>query len=65
VKLFKGLLWLVVIVTVVSALGFLLHPIYFLNEWTYFEEWRNGVESRDDQACGRRNGHGRASDGAL
>jgi pimeloyl-ACP methyl ester carboxylesterase len=54
VKLFKGLLWLVVIVTVVSALGFLLHPIYFLNEWTYFEEWRNGVESRDVTVAGIR-----------
>lgn len=53
-KLFKGLLWLVVIVTVVSALGFLLHPIYFLNEWTYFEEWRNGVESRDVTVAGIR-----------
>jgi pimeloyl-ACP methyl ester carboxylesterase len=41
-------------VTVVSALGFLLHPIYFLNEWTYFEEWRNGVESRDVTVAGIR-----------
>lgn len=53
-KLFKGLLWLTVIVIAVFGLDFLIRPIFYLNEWTYFQEWRNGIESRDVNVSGIR-----------
>jgi len=54
VKLFKGVVWLIVIVGVVLGMDFLLRPLYYLNEWTYFQEWKNGVESRDVTVAGIR-----------
>jgi pimeloyl-ACP methyl ester carboxylesterase len=54
VKRFKGLLWLIVIVVVMFGLDFLLRPIYYLNEWAYFQEWKHGVESRDVTVSGIR-----------
>ena len=53
-KLFKGVVWLIVIVGVVLGMDFLLRPLYYLNEWTYFQEWKNGVESRDVTVAGIR-----------
>lgn len=53
-KLFKGVVWLIVIVGVVLCLDFLIRPLYYLNEWTYFQEWKNGVESRDVTVAGIR-----------
>jgi pimeloyl-ACP methyl ester carboxylesterase len=41
-------------VTVVFGLDFLLRPIYYLNEWTYFQEWKQGVDSRDVMVSGVR-----------
>jgi pimeloyl-ACP methyl ester carboxylesterase len=35
-------------------MDFLLRPLYYLNEWTYFQEWKNGVESRDVTVAGIR-----------
>jgi pimeloyl-ACP methyl ester carboxylesterase len=54
VKLFKGVVWLIVIVGVVLCLDFLIRPLYYLNEWTYFQEWKNGVESRNVTVAGIR-----------
>ena len=53
-KLFKGVVWLIVIVGVVLCLDFLIRPLYYLNEWTYFQEWKNGVESRNVTVAGIR-----------
>jgi pimeloyl-ACP methyl ester carboxylesterase len=54
VKLFKGVVWLIVIVGVVLCLDFLIRPLYYLNEWTYLQEWKNGVESRNVTVAGIR-----------
>jgi pimeloyl-ACP methyl ester carboxylesterase len=54
VKLFKSLVWLIVIVVVVLGVDFYLQPIYYLNELTYFQEWKTGVESRDVTVAGIR-----------
>jgi pimeloyl-ACP methyl ester carboxylesterase len=54
VKLFKGLLWLIIILVLVLGMDFLLHPLYYLNELTYFQEWRDGVESHDVTVAGIR-----------
>jgi pimeloyl-ACP methyl ester carboxylesterase len=54
VKLFKGILWLIIIAIFVFGLDFLIRPIYYLNEWTYFQEWKNGIESRDVTVSGIR-----------
>ncbi len=53
-KLSKGLVWLIVIVAVVLGMDFFLRPLYYLNELTYFREWKNGVESRDVTVAGIR-----------
>ncbi len=53
-KLFKGLLWLIIILVLVLGMDFLLHPLYYLNELTYFQEWRDGVESHDVTVAGIR-----------
>jgi pimeloyl-ACP methyl ester carboxylesterase len=47
VKQFNGLLWLIVIVAVALGVGFFMHPLFYLNELTYFQEWKSGVENRD------------------
>jgi hypothetical protein len=39
---------------VLLGVDFYLRPIYFLNELTYFQEWKNGVESRDVIVAGIR-----------
>jgi pimeloyl-ACP methyl ester carboxylesterase len=54
VKLVKGLVWLIVIVVVVLGVGFFVHPLLYLNELTYFQEWKTGVESRDVSVAGIR-----------
>jgi pimeloyl-ACP methyl ester carboxylesterase len=54
VKLLKGVVWLIVIPIVVLGVDFLLRPIYYINELTYFHEWRTGVESRDVNVAGIR-----------
>ena len=46
-KLLKGLILLIVFVAVALGVGFFIHPLFFLNDWTYFQEWKSGVESRD------------------
>jgi pimeloyl-ACP methyl ester carboxylesterase len=46
-KLFKASVWLIVIVVAVLAADFFLRPMYYIYEFTYFQEWRHGVESRD------------------
>jgi hypothetical protein len=47
VKLFKSIVWLIVIAVVVIGVDFFLRPLFYLNELKYFHEWRTGVESRD------------------
>jgi hypothetical protein len=54
VKLFKSVVWLIVVVGVVLGVDFLLRPIYFFNELSYFHEWRTGVENRDVNVAGIR-----------
>jgi len=54
VKLFKGVIWLIVIVGSVLGMDFLIRPLYYLNEMTYFQEWRHGVDSRDITVAGIR-----------
>jgi len=54
VKLLKSAVWLIIIVVVVLGAGFLLRPLYYLNELTYFQEWKSGVESRDVNVAGVR-----------
>ena len=46
-KMFKNLVWLLVLVAVALGVGFFVHPLFYLNEWTYIQEWKSGVESRD------------------
>jgi pimeloyl-ACP methyl ester carboxylesterase len=53
-KLFKGIVWLIVIVAVVLGMDFLIRPLYYFNELTYFQEWKHGVESRDVSVMGIR-----------
>ena len=53
-KLLKRLVWLIVIVVVVLGVDFYLRPLYYLNELTYFEEWKSGIESRDVTVAGVR-----------
>jgi pimeloyl-ACP methyl ester carboxylesterase len=53
-KLFKGLVWLVVIGAVLLGIDFFLHPLYYMNGWTYFQEWKNGIASRDVTVAGIR-----------
>ncbi len=53
-KIFRGLIWLIVIVIAVFALDFFLRPIYYFNEWTYLQEWKDGVENHDVTVSGIR-----------
>ncbi len=53
-KLVKSVVWLIVAVVVVLGVGFMLRPIYYFDELTYFHEWRAGIESRDVTVAGIR-----------
>lgn len=53
-KLLKSVVWLIVIVVVVLGVDFYLRPIFYLNESTYFHEWKTGVESRNVTVSGIR-----------
>jgi pimeloyl-ACP methyl ester carboxylesterase len=53
-KPFKSLLLLIAIVVLILGIDFFLHPIFYLNGWTYFQEWKDGVESRDVNVSGIR-----------
>jgi pimeloyl-ACP methyl ester carboxylesterase len=54
VKLFKRLVWPIVLVIGVLGVGFYLRPLFYLNEWTYFQEWKSGIESRNVTVAGIR-----------
>jgi pimeloyl-ACP methyl ester carboxylesterase len=54
VKLVKSVVWLILIVVVAVGVGFFVHPLFYLNELTYFHEWKTGIESRDAMVAGVR-----------
>lgn len=53
-KSLKRSLWLIFAVIFILGVAFVLRPIYFFNELTYFQEWKTGVDSRDVTVSGVR-----------
>lgn len=53
-RLAKRLLWTVVALVAVIAIGFLMRPVSFFNAWMYLLEDFSGIESRYIQVAGHR-----------